>query len=157
MQALGQVSELVFIPGNGPVLTSKAYLATRLDARHSDSLFAALPLAQRLAFNNAIIRNSLAQAIATKNRNLANQTAAFSQRTWNNNCQRGLTAYESNMLAIYQAHPGHRQLPARGPDALRPHQHQRLGRLGAQGRGRPAGPAAAGAIDGSAGAGQLAS
>ena len=81
MQALGQVSELVFIPGNGPVLTSKAYLATRLDARHSNSLFAALPLAQRLAFNNATIRNSLAQAIATKNRSLANQTAAFSQRT----------------------------------------------------------------------------
>ena len=66
MQALGQVSELVFIPGNGPVLTSKAYLATRLDAHHSDSLFAALPLAQRLAFNNAIIRNSLARTIATK-------------------------------------------------------------------------------------------
>ena len=103
VQALGQAAELVFILENGPVLNSKAYLATRLDYRHSDSLFAALPSAQRFAFNNAIIRNSMAQAIAAKDRNLANQTADFARRTWNNNYQRGLTAYESNMLTFYQA------------------------------------------------------
>lgn len=103
VQALGQLSELVFILENGPALNSKAYLATRLDYRHTDSLFMTLPLAQRQAINNAIIRNSLAQAIATKDQNLAAQTAEFSRRTWTRNYQRGLTAYESNMLTFYQA------------------------------------------------------
>ena len=103
VQALGQGSELVFILENGPVLSSKAYLATRLDPRHSDSLFATLPAAQRFACNNAIIRNSLAQAIATKDRNLANQTAEFTRRTWTNNYQRGQMASESNLLTFYQA------------------------------------------------------
>ena len=103
VQALGQLSELVFILENGPVLNSKAYLATRLDWKHSDSLFAALPAPQRFAFNNAIIRNSLAQAIATKDRNLANIAADFSRRTWSANYQRGMTAYDSNMLTFYQA------------------------------------------------------
>ena len=103
VQALGQVSELVFILENGPVLNSKAYLATRLNYQHSDSLFATLPLAQRVACNNAIIRNSQAQAIAAKDRNLANLTADFARRTWSTNYQRGMTAYDSNMLTFYQA------------------------------------------------------
>jgi hypothetical protein len=103
VQALGQLSELVFILENGPVLNSKAYLATRLDYRHTDSLFLTLPSAQRLAFNNAIIRNSLAEAIATKDQSLARLAADFSRRTWTKNYQRGMASYNGNMLSFYQA------------------------------------------------------
>jgi hypothetical protein len=97
-----QASEVVFIMGFGPVVSSKAYKLTRLNQKLIDSLYKALPLAQRLTINNLIIRNTMRQAEATKDRNLAGQGAAFASSTWTGNYARGQRAYEDNMLVFYR-------------------------------------------------------
>jgi tetratricopeptide (TPR) repeat protein len=97
-----QAGEVVFIMGFGPVVGSKAFKLTRLNQKLIDSLYKALPLAQRITINNLIIRNTMRQAEATKDRNLAGQGASFASNTWTGNHVRGQRTYEDNMLAFYR-------------------------------------------------------
>ena len=103
VNAFDKASEVVFVLESGPVVGSKAYQLTRLNMKMYDSLYQALLLPQRLAINKAIITNTMAQAIATHDRNLAGKAAEFARASWSKNYARGLTAYETNMLRFYSA------------------------------------------------------
>ena len=103
VKAFGQGAEVQFVLENGPVVGSQAYQLTHTDNKQKDSLYRVLPLTQRIAINNLIIRNTMAQAIATKDKSLAAQGANFARTTWTANYQRGARAYESNMLTFYQS------------------------------------------------------
>jgi len=103
VKAFSQGAEVQFVLENGPVLGSQAYQLTHTDNKQKDSLYRVLPLAQRIIINNLIIKNTMEQAIATKNVNLATQGANFARTTWSPNYQRGARAYESNMLTFYKS------------------------------------------------------
>ncbi|RZL15517.1 MAG: hypothetical protein EOO62_03820 [Hymenobacter sp.] len=103
VKAFGQGAEVKFVLENGPVVGSQAYQLTHSGNKTTDSLYKVLPQPQRVAINNLIIKNTLAQAIATKDRNLATRGANFARNSWTNNYQRGTRAYERNMLTFYQS------------------------------------------------------
>lgn len=103
VQAFDQAAEVVFVLENGPIAGSKAQKLTRLNTRLYDSLYQALPLPQRVAINKSIITNTIAQAIATKDRSLAMQGAEFARGTWNKDYVRGSRAYETHMLHFYSS------------------------------------------------------
>jgi hypothetical protein len=103
VSAFSQASEVVFVLENGPVIGSKAHQLVHLNQKVYDSLYQVLPSAQRVAINRKIIGNTLARAIATHDRLLANKAAEFSRASWTKNYQRGQTAYEANMLHFYSA------------------------------------------------------
>lgn len=103
VHALDRAAEVVFILENGPVVGSRAQQLTRLNQKLYDSLYKALPAARRFAINDAIITNTLAQAITANDRNLAALGADFARRTWDNNFLLGSAAYERNMLRFYGA------------------------------------------------------
>ncbi|OGX84456.1 hypothetical protein BEN47_16305 [Hymenobacter lapidarius] len=103
VKTLNQGAEVLFILENGPVMGSKAQQLTRLNMKVYDSLYRTLPLAKRVAINRAIISNTMAQAIATKDRALATKAADFARASWNTNYQRGMVAYEGNMLQFYRS------------------------------------------------------
>ena len=103
VHAFDQAAEVTFVLESGPVVGSKAYQLTRLNTKLYDSLYQALPLPQRVAINKAIIANTMAQAIATRDRNLAAKAAEFARTSWSKNYARGLVAYETNMLRFYSA------------------------------------------------------
>ncbi len=103
VKAFKNGAEVQFVLENGPVVGSQAYQLTHSGNGVTDSLYKVLPLAQRVAINNLIISNTMAQAIATKNQSLAMQGASFARTTWTANYQRGARAYDSNMLTFYQS------------------------------------------------------
>ena len=94
---------MLFILESGPVVGSQAYQLTRLNQQLIDSLYRVLPLPQRMAINGLIIKNTMAQATAAKDRSLAEKGANFARSTWNNDYARGGRTYERNMLAFYQS------------------------------------------------------
>lgn len=101
-QAFYQPAEVLFILESGPVVGSQAFQLSHLSQRLIDSLYRVLPLAQRVAFNNLIISNTMAEATATKDRVLAEKGAAFGRGTWNNDYAKGARTYERDMLNFYQ-------------------------------------------------------
>jgi len=101
-KAFDRAEEVVFILEFGPVLDSRAYQLTHLNGPLIDSLYKNLPLPQRIRFNNLIINNTLAQAIATKNVRLAATGAAFARASWMSNYQRGAQAYAYKMVTFYR-------------------------------------------------------
>lgn len=102
-QAFYQPAEVLFILESGPVVGSQAFQLSHLSQRLIDSLYRVLPLAQRVAFNNLIISNTLAEATATKDRSLAEKGAVFGRGTWNNDYAKGARTYERDMLNFYQS------------------------------------------------------
>ena len=103
VRAFDQAEEVLFVAENGPVVGSKGYQLSRLNYKLYDSLFRAQPLDRRMAINNLIISNTIAQAIATKNAVLAAQGANFARGTWPKDFNRSFRAYEGNMLRFYSA------------------------------------------------------
>lgn len=102
-QAFYQPAEVLFILESGPVVGSPAFQLSHLSQKLIDSLYKNVPLPRRIAFNNLIIKNTLAQAEATKDRALAEKGASFARGTWNGDYQKGQRTYERNMLNFYQA------------------------------------------------------
>jgi hypothetical protein len=102
-QALYQPAEVLFILESGPVVGSQAFQLSHLSQPLIDSLYRALPLPRRIAFNNLIISNTMAQATVTKDRSLAEKGANFARGTWNSDYARGSRVYERDMLAFYQS------------------------------------------------------
>ncbi|OWP64724.1 hypothetical protein CDA63_02900 [Hymenobacter amundsenii] len=105
VKAFDQFAEVVFVHEYGPVLNSRAYNVARLNKRLVDSLYTTLLLHRRVAINSAIITNSMQAAIASRDVQLATQTAGFASASWNasSNRQRASQAYGSNMLRYYKA------------------------------------------------------
>lgn len=101
-QAFYRPAEVLFILESGPVVGSPAFQLSHLSQKLIDSLYKSLPLARRIAFNNLIIKNTLAQAEATKDRVLAEKGASFARSTWNGDYLKGQRTYERNMLNFYQ-------------------------------------------------------
>lgn len=101
-KAFYQPTEVLFILESGPVVGSPAFQLSRLSQRLIDSLYRALPLPQRVAINNLIIKNTMAQATAAKDRSLAEKGANFARNTWTNDYAKGARTYERNMLTFYQ-------------------------------------------------------
>ena len=102
-QAFYRPAEVLFILESGPVVGSPAYQLSHLSQKLIDSLYKSVPLPRRIAFNNLIIKNTLAQAEATKDRTLAEKGAGFARGTWNGDYLKGQRTYERNMLNFYQA------------------------------------------------------
>lgn len=102
VKAFRQGSEVLFVLENGPVVSSLAYQLTHGGNKLTDSLYKVLPLPQRMAINNRIISNTMAEAAATKNARLAMEGASFARTSWTSNYVRGTRAYETNMLVFYQ-------------------------------------------------------
>jgi hypothetical protein len=102
-QAFYQPAEVVFILESGPVVGSQAFQLSHLSQPLVDSLYRVLPLPQRVAFNNLIINNTMAQAAATKDRSLAERGANFARGTWTSDYAKGARSYERHMLAFYQS------------------------------------------------------
>lgn len=103
VRAFDQAAEVVFVLEDGPIVGSTAQKLTRINPKLYDSLYKALPLPQRIAINKAIIANTIDQAIATKDRNLAMQGADFARGTWNRDYVRGSRAYETHMLHFFSS------------------------------------------------------
>ena len=102
-QAFYQPAEVLFVLESGPVVGSPAFQLSHLSQRLIDSLYKTLPLPRRIAFNNLIIKNTMAQATATKNRSLAEKGASFARSTWNGDYLKGQRTYERDMLNFYQS------------------------------------------------------
>jgi hypothetical protein len=98
-----QPAEVLFILESGPVVGSQSFQLSHLSQPLIDSLYRVLPLPQRVAFNNLIINNTMAQATATKDRSLAEKGANFARGTWTNDYAKGSRSYERHMLAFYQS------------------------------------------------------
>jgi hypothetical protein len=97
-----RASEVVFIMEFGPIVSSRAYVLSRLNGKLIDSLYKALPLAKRVTINNLIISHTMSAAISTRNRALASQGAEFARQTWTNNYARGSRSYEGHMLDFFR-------------------------------------------------------
>jgi hypothetical protein len=104
VKAFDQFSEVVFLHECGPVLDSRAYKLSHLNRRLVDSMYATLPLARRVEFNNLIIDNTMRAAISRRDQNLALQGANFARQTWQSSrgYMQGARTYEQNMLRYYQ-------------------------------------------------------
>lgn len=102
-KAFYRPTEVLFIVESGPVVGSPAFQLSRLSQKLIDSLYRVLPPPQRLAINNLTIKNTIAQAIAAKDRSLADRGANFARSTWGNDYAGGAHAYERNMLVFYES------------------------------------------------------
>ena len=100
--AFYQPAEVLFVLESGPVVGSPAFQLSHLSQKLIDSLYKNLPLPRRMAFNGLIIKNTLAQAEATKDRVLAEKGANFARSTWGSDYLKGQRTYERNMLTFYQ-------------------------------------------------------
>jgi len=102
-QAFYQPAEVLFVLESGPVVGSPAFQLSHLSQRLIDSLYQVLPLPRRMAINNLIIKNTMAQATATNDRRLAEKGASFARSTWTNDYAKGTRTYERDMLSFYQS------------------------------------------------------
>ena len=104
VKAFDLFSEVVFLHECGPVLDSRAYKLAQLNRRLVDSMYATLPLARRVEFNNLIIDNTMRAAISRRDQNLALLGANFARQSWQSSrgYMQGARTYEQNMLRYYQ-------------------------------------------------------
>ncbi|WP_026350919.1 hypothetical protein [Dyadobacter beijingensis] len=93
-----------FIYQQGPTMDSRAYKLVQALAPHGmvDSLYKSVSPAEKVAFNNGIIGNTLRKAVETKNSQLAHQAGYYTQQTYHENYQLGMLQYRRNVLWYYQ-------------------------------------------------------
>ena len=96
----GQVLRFIF--EQAPVVGSKADSLFRRDYPKVDSLYKAVGWNKAVELNNRITNNSLRKAIKEKNVQLANRTAFFRQRTYNNDYKNGLAARNWVMMRYFR-------------------------------------------------------
>ncbi|TKC08113.1 hypothetical protein FA048_13210 [Pedobacter polaris] len=94
---------VLFILEAGPQLDGNAYKFSRTNLAIFNKIYQQEPLDKRVAINNAIIMNSYNAAVKEKNINKAYQVANFVRGTWNSNRDKGEKAFETRMLAYYNA------------------------------------------------------
>ncbi|TKB99060.1 thioredoxin domain-containing protein [Pedobacter cryophilus] len=79
---LNDYQQVLFILKGGPLAYGKAYRLAYINAKIIDSIFKTEPLAVRQTFNNAIINNTMAYAIAKKNIQWATAASNFTRTSW---------------------------------------------------------------------------
>ncbi|SNC77284.1 hypothetical protein SAMN06265337_3867 [Hymenobacter gelipurpurascens] len=103
VKAFDDFLEVVFVHECGPLVDSRAYKLARFNKRLTDSMYATLPLARRITFNNLIISNTIQEAIARRDQNLAMQGASFARGTWpSTDYLNGSRTFDQNMMRYYQ-------------------------------------------------------
>ena len=94
---------VLFILEAGPQIDGNAYKFSRTNMVVFNKIYQTESPEKRSAINNAMINNSYATAVKTKNRAKATQVANFVRGTWNNDFEKGEKAFETRMLAYYSA------------------------------------------------------
>lgn len=100
--SLRSATMLRFIFEQAPVVGSKADSVFRLNYSRTDSLYRAVGWNKAVELNNKIVANSLQKAIKEKNVVLANRTAIFRRRTYQNDYKNGEAAREWVMMRYYR-------------------------------------------------------
>jgi hypothetical protein len=103
LNEINTYDQMRFILLGSPLVGSTAMQLTYMYIHMRDSVYKSQSSAMNSAMNTRIINNSLAKAIATKDRNLAYQTATFAQGTYGKDFVHGQRSNQSNMLTFYKA------------------------------------------------------
>ncbi len=100
---LNSYAEVLFIHQAGPLVFGRAYNLATANRSLVDSVFKTASLQERIDMNNRIINNTLAEAIARKDRNMAFALATFVRNTWNPNYKEGQKNALQKLLTFYKA------------------------------------------------------
>ncbi|RDV16313.1 hypothetical protein DXT99_03650 [Pontibacter diazotrophicus] len=102
-KAFNSFAEVVFIHQQGPHVDSKAFKRARFNQKLVDSLYTTLPLQERISINNLIISNTMEEAIAKRDRDLAYKGASFARGTYTTDYKRGNMTFQNNMMRFYNS------------------------------------------------------
>jgi len=103
IRALDSYQEVLFIFKAGPIAFGKAYSLASTNKKLVDSIYKKEPLADRVAMNSLIIRNTYKRAVADKNVVLAQQLSNFIRTTYGSDYRVGAKASTQHMVSYYQA------------------------------------------------------
>jgi len=92
---------VLYILEAGPYSDGNAYKLASTNRKIVDSLYRTEPLQRRIAINNAIISNTIADAAKNKNTLRAMSAASFARNTWTRDYRRGEQAYNTQILWYY--------------------------------------------------------
>jgi tetratricopeptide (TPR) repeat protein len=84
VRELDNPEEILFILRAGPLVYGKAYGLARNNKKISNEAFMALPLQERIDMNSVMLENTLNEAIAKKNYQMALQVSNFARSTHTN-------------------------------------------------------------------------
>ncbi|RZL28412.1 MAG: hypothetical protein EOO96_20910 [Pedobacter sp.] len=94
---------VLFILQAGPFADGTAYRLAYTNKKITDSIYKTEPLQKRIDMNNAIIQNTLSNAIKTKNIRQAQSAANMTRSTNGNNYRVGYKNAENNMLFYFKS------------------------------------------------------
>lgn len=100
--ALSEFETVVFLMELGPVVSTKAYKASRWNERLTDSVYRTLSLERRVKMNNRTIKYTMSQAVRNRDEKLAVLAANFASGTWND-WQKAANVRSSKMMEYYKA------------------------------------------------------
>jgi tetratricopeptide (TPR) repeat protein len=103
VKAMDDYQTVLFIMELGPVVSTKAYNASRMNSKIRDSIYKTLPLDRREKMNNRIIKYTLSQAVRKKDERLAGLAANFASGSWGNDWQKSNSSRSENMMEYYKA------------------------------------------------------
>lgn len=94
-----------FIYNMGPALDGKAYNSIEASTPRAliDSMYRSIPFPEAVAINDAIMANTFRRAVQSKNNNLAEKMATFSERTHFPDQAKGRNARLRTMVRYYYA------------------------------------------------------
>jgi hypothetical protein len=96
---LNSYNEVLFILKAGPIIGGNAYKLAHINKYLIDSIYKNEALADRIAMNNGLIKNTMDSAIVSKSEVLAYEAANFAQLSWSKNYRE---AYKSQSLKMVQ-------------------------------------------------------
>jgi hypothetical protein len=99
---LDNYDEILFVLKTGPYAYGTAYNLLYTNRKIVDSVYKREPLELRKAINNRIITNTRAEAIKSKNANMAQNVASFTSSTWGTNYLEAQRSSISEMLYYYK-------------------------------------------------------
>ncbi|RZL58967.1 MAG: hypothetical protein EOO93_16310 [Pedobacter sp.] len=92
---------VLYILEASPYSNGKAIKLAYLNKAIIDSIFKYEPISKRLDLNGRIIRNTMNEAIRTKDLGMAQSAANFSRYSWNKDYEKASRAYATEMLRFY--------------------------------------------------------
>ncbi|MEJ5994470.1 hypothetical protein WG904_08575 [Pedobacter sp. Du54] len=100
---LSDYETVLFILKSGPLADGNAFKMAYSNRKIVDSIFKVEPIQSRIAINNTIIANTMANAIKTKNRSQAITAANLARSTNGSDYQAGNRGFYTNILNYYRA------------------------------------------------------
>jgi hypothetical protein len=94
---------VLFILQAGPYSDGNAYKFAYTNRKIVDSIYKTEPSQTRLDLNNAIIVNTMARAIKTRNRIHAQNGANYARSTWGKDYVKGNKIFNTHMIRFYSA------------------------------------------------------